>query len=129
MTLATILLKDTLLSQDELPILDGGTAFPEVQFQFHCHYIQLYNTYGLGPISNPKGIRYSFQFIFICFNVDPLEILDNMHQVLKDLNCSFTIKHLAALQTVRKILFLGAPNNMEKLEAKTIIDSHLQQFK
>jgi len=60
------------------------------------------------------------------FNIDPVEFLPAMRVDLMDLGITIVSKVVQALETLAQIVFLGCPNNINKLYAKEVMDMLLQ---
>lgn len=101
------------------PITSRETC-PEVQFVLNRHYIDNKNPYAFanGTPKTTKSIRVSAT---LGLNQDPKPIFDAVRGDLMKYNISITYKPFQALDTVNRIVFLGAPQNANKHEAEETI--------
>lgn len=105
-----------------IPIYDEA-SFPHDQFTTGMNFFVYQNDYSLFPIKNEnRWVRLS---VNMGFNVDPHSFLHIMKVDLMDLGATFEIKQEQALTTCSNIVFLGAPNCINKSYAKEVLDMYL----
>ena len=105
-----------------IPIYDEA-SFPHDQFTTGMNFFVYQNDYSLFPIKTEnRWIRFS---VNMGFNVDPHSFLHVMKVDLMDLGATFEIKQEQALNTCTNIVFLGAPNCINKTYAKEVLDMYL----
>ena len=105
-----------------IPIYDEA-SFPLDQFTTGMNFFVYQNEYSLFPIKNEsRWIRLS---VNMGFNIDPHSFLHVMKVDLMDLGATFEIKQEQALTTCTNIVFLGAPNCINKTYAKEVLDMYL----
>lgn len=105
-----------------IPIYDEA-SFPYDQFTTGMNFFVYQNDYSLFPIKTEnRWIRFS---VNMGFNVDPHSFLHVMKVDLMDLGATFEIKQEQALNTCTNIVFLGAPNCINKTYAKEVLDMYL----
>ena len=105
-----------------IPIYDKA-SFPRDQFSTGMNFFVYQNDYSLFPIKTEnRWIRF---LVNMWFNVDPHSFLHVMKVDLMDLGATFEIKQEQALNTCTNIVFLGAPNCINKTYAKEVLDMYL----
>lgn len=105
-----------------IPIYDG-TSFPADQFTTGMHFFVYQNDYSLFPIkTESRWIRLS---VNMGFNQDPASFLHIMKIDLMGLGATYEVKQQQALTTCTNIVFLGAPQFINKSYAKEVMDRHL----
>ena len=105
-----------------IPIYDE-VSFPHDQFTTGMNFFVYQNDYSLFPIKTEnRWIRLS---VNMGFNIDPHSFLHVMKVDLMDLGATFEIKQEQALNTCSNIVFLGAPNCINKSYAKEVLDKYL----
>ena len=105
-----------------IPIYDEA-SFPHDQFTTGMNFFVYQNDYSLFPIKTENlWIRFS---VNMGFNIDPQSFLHVMKVDLMDLGATFEIKQEQALNTCTNIVFLGAPNCINKTYAKEVLDMYL----
>ena len=105
-----------------IPIYNEA-SFPHDQFTTGMNFFVYQNDYSLFPIKNENcWIHLS---VNMGFNVDPHSFLHVMKVDLMDLGATFEIKQEQALTTCTNIVFLGAPNCINKTYAKEVLDMYL----
>ncbi len=109
-------------STRDIPIYDEA-SFPHEQFTTGMHYFVYQNDYSLFPNrQDSRNVKLSTN---MGFNIDPRTFLHIMKVNLMGIGATFEVKLEQALVTCSKIVFLGAPQTINKTYAKQVMDSHL----
>jgi len=106
----------------DIPIYDEP-SFPLEQFTTGMHFFVYQNDYSLFP--NRQDSRMVRLSTNMGFNVDPRTFLHIMKVDLMGIGATFEVKLEQALNTCSKIVFLGAPQTINKAYAKQVMDMHL----
>lgn len=105
-----------------IPIYDDA-SFPLDQFTTGMNFFVYPNDYSLFPIKNDnRWIRLS---VNMGFNKDPKTFLHVMKIDLMALGATFEVKLEQSLNTCSNIVFLGAPQFINKSYAKEVMDMYL----
>ena len=109
-------------STHSIPIYDEP-SFPMDQFTTGMHFFVYQNEYSLFAIrTENRWVRLSAN---MGFNIDPSTFLHHMKIDLMGLGAAIEIKQEQSLNTCTNIVFLGAPQFINKAYAKEVMDRHL----
>jgi hypothetical protein len=116
------------LSTIGIPIYDPS-SFPEKQYITGIHYFTYsseYQLFSTEKMENGCWVHFTSR---MGFTSDPYGFLPVMKVDLMTLGAMIEIRSVQALDTCSNIIFVGAPQNINKDYAKDVIDRHLKPLK
>ena len=108
-----------------IPIYDAA-SFPDKQYITGMHFFAYASPYALFLSAKTESRRWVRFSVNMGFNINPHDFLPVMKVDLMDIGISVEVKRVQALDTYANIVFLGAPQNINKEYAKEVMDLHLK---
>ncbi len=90
------------------------------------NYFTYVNDYSLFSTTKTESGRWIKFSALMGFTIDPRDFLPAMKVDLIELGASISIKGVQSMDTCANIVFLGAPQNINKEYAKEVMDLHLR---
>ena len=107
----------------KMPQITGKATLPDIILVQNRNYFVQKNPYAFNS-NNQSETGRTIKFSAIMgFNEDPQQVLDDARSDLMELGIGIYYKECQSVNTESRLLFLGAPNGMDREETKAIMEA------
>ena len=107
----------------KMPQITGKATLPDIILVQNRNYFVQKNPYAFNS-NNQSETGRTIKFSAIMgFNEDPKQVLDDARSDLMELGLGIYYKDCQSVNTESRLLFLGAPNGMDREETKAIMEA------